>query len=293
MHDSHIHLALEPLKSNVDTIIEEFLNSGGKYILSQGTDIKDFEDTLKISEKYPNIVHVALGLHPTFFEEESICKGEYKDITRRSLKYIEEFEDIFKKNISKITSVGETGLDYYQLSLEKNIPEDVVEEIIDIQKRSFIQHLEIAKKNNLPLSIHARDQRDKNSCVLDTIQLIAQQGKGLLRGSFHSYTGDIKFVNDILDLGFHIGFNAIITYNSGEDVREILKVTPLERILFETDGPFLPPQSIRKNKKIKEKFAKPSHVREIMQVAAEVKGVSIEDMEKISDQNYQDLFLNS
>ena len=67
----------------------------------------------------------------------------------------------------------------------------------------------------------------------------------------------------------------------------------MERILFETDGPFLPPQSIRKNKKIKEKFAKPSHVREIMQVAAEVKGVSIEDMEKISDQNYQDLFLNS
>jgi len=292
MHDSHIHLALEPLKSNVDTIIKEFIDSGGKYILSQGTDIKDFEETLKISKKYPNIVHVALGLHPTFFEEKSIHKNQYRDITKRSLKYIEEFENIIKENIHRITAVGETGLDYYHLSLTKNIPKDIVEEIMQVQKKSFIRHLEIAKENNLPLSIHARDQQNINNCVSDTIQLVAKHGKGLLRGSFHSYTGNIKFVNDILDLGFHIGFNAIITYKSGENVREILKVTPLERILFETDGPFLPPQSIRKNKKIKEKFAKPSHVREIMQVAAEVKGVSIEDMEKISDQNYENLFLN-
>ncbi|MBU1119936.1 TatD family hydrolase, partial [Patescibacteria group bacterium] len=109
-------------------------------------------------------------------------------------------------------------------------------------------------------------------------------------GSFHSYTGDISFIEDILALGFYVGFNAIITYPSGENVREILKDVPLERILFETDGPLLPPQSVRKNKKIKEKFGQPADVREIMEVAAEIKGVSMEKLESITDENYTTLF---
>ena len=93
-----------------------------------------------------------------------------------------------------------------------------------------------------------------------------------------------------MDLGFYVGFNAIITYKSGETVREILKQVPVERILFETDGPFLPPQSVRKNKNIKEKFAQPSDVREVMEVAAEIKGVPVEELEEVTDENYEKLF---
>jgi TatD DNase family protein len=88
-----------------------------------------------------------------------------------------------------------------------------------------------------------------------------------------------------------VGFNAIITYKSGEDVREILKETPIDRILFETDGPFLPPQSVRKNKKIKNKFAQPGDVKEIIEVAAEVKNISAEELEKEADKNYEKVFL--
>ena len=97
-------------------------------------------------------------------------------------------------------------------------------------------------------------------------------------------------VEDILALGFHIGFNAIITYKSGENVRDILKIVPPERILFETDGPFLPPQSVRKDKRKKEKFAQPSDIREILEVAADVKGINIERLEDITDENYTNIF---
>jgi TatD DNase family protein len=292
MHDSHIHLALEPLNSKIDLVIEKFLSSGGKYILTQGTDIVDFADTLSIANKYPEIIQVALGLHPTFFEEFTIRKGNHKNLTNISKRYIDEFEEIFKKNISSISAVGESGLDYYQINLEKGLSEDIKEEILQIQKISFQRHLTLAKENNLPISIHARDELGENDCVKDVIRSVADVGRGLLRGSFHSYTGNIDYVDKILDLGFYVGFNAIITYKSGEDVREILKKVPVERVLFETDGPFLPPQSVRKDKKIKEKFAQPSDIREIIQVAAEIKDISIEQLERITDENYENLFIN-
>lgn len=291
MHDSHIHLALEPLKSNLSDIINSFVRDNGTYILTQGTDILDFNETLEIGMKYNQTVQVALGLHPTYFEESTIQKGYFKNLYETSLKHLEEFESLVRRKHKLISAIGETGLDYYQLSLNKTISPDIKAQIMEIQKLAFRKQLNLAKEYNLPLSIHARDENGSSRCVQDVIQIVAEEGRGLLRGSFHSYTGNLKSLTDILDLGFHIGFNAIITYKSGEDVREILRNTPTDRILFETDGPFLPPQSVRKNKKIKEKFAQPSHIREILNAAAEIKQIDKNDLEKITDDNYRSLFV--
>jgi TatD DNase family protein len=291
MHDSHIHLALEPLKSNIDTVVQNFISNGGKYILTQGTEFLDFDNTFEIVKKYPDIIQLALGLHPTFFEENTIQKGIHKNIYEKSIKNIEKYSKIIEEKKDSINAIGETGLDYYQINLDKQLDRKITEEIEEIQRLSFRKHIALAKKYDLPLSIHARDINGENRCVEDVLEIVAKEGKGTLRGSFHSYTGNISFLQDILDLGFHVGFNAIITYKSGEDVRDILKKTPVERILFETDGPFLPPQSVRKNKKIKEKYAEPMHVREIMEVASEIKNIDIKKLEEITDNSYEDIFL--
>ncbi|MHC1716869.1 MAG: TatD family hydrolase [Candidatus Dojkabacteria bacterium] len=292
MHDSHIHLALEPLKTNIQEIIQNFLQDNGKYILTQGTDIQDFNDTLNLASLFPSNIQVALGLHPTFFEESTIEKGIFKDIFQKSKKKIDLLEETILKEKNKISAIGETGLDYYQIRLNKDISGDMIEQIKEIQKISFRKHIILAKDLNLPVSIHARDVNGGEECVKDVMRILAEEGKGLIKGSFHSYTGSIELVDDILDLGFHIGFNAIITYNSGGDVRDILKRVPLERILFETDGPFLPPQSVRKDKKIKEKFAQPSHIREILGTASEVKEVDPKYLEQITDESYERIFLS-
>lgn len=292
MHDAHIHLAMEPLKSNLPEIMETFLSAGGKYILTQGTDVVDFNDTIEIAQNY-NKIHLALGLHPTIFEENTIHKGKEEKILEISERLIEKFKDAFSRNLSNLTAVGETGLDYYQIDLNKNLDTNTKEKLKEVQKESFREHLRLAVENELPLSIHARDINDNDGCVRDVLKLVAQEGRGLLKGCFHSYTGSIEYVNEILDLGFCIGFNAIITYKSGEDVREILKKTPVERILFETDGPFLPPQSVRKNNKIKEKFAQPFDVKEIIGVAGKVKNISPEILEEETDRNYEEIFLNN
>ncbi|MGI5898123.1 MAG: TatD family hydrolase [Candidatus Dojkabacteria bacterium] len=299
MHDSHIHLTREPLISNIKEIVERFLQNNGKYILSQATEVEDFDNNIKLTKIFPNVVQASVGIHPTIFEEITVGKSinsgkeenEDCDIFLVGQNQINAFEKYFRKHTKDICAVGECGLDYYQFSTNVSYSEDTIEQLKEIQKLSFRKHLQLAKEFKLPLSIHARDVFGSTECVEDTIRLVAEEGNGILQGSFHSYTGDIKFVQQILDLGFHIGFNGIITYKSGESVREILKQTPLERILFETDGPFLPPQSVRKNNHIKEKFAQPYDVKEIMETASEIKGIPYEELEKTTDENYSLLFL--
>lgn len=292
MHDSHIHLALEPLKSNCREYIEEFEDKGGIHILAQSAEIEDWDVNLDIKKNFSKIVDIGIAIHPTYFEENTLYKGIFDHIYDKSLRYLDELESYISKNKEYILAIGETGLDYYQIQNDNNYTKDNIQEIREIQKVSLSKHINIANKYDMPISIHARDMIGDNQCVKDTIEIVAREGRGLLKGSFHSYTGDLSLLPDILDLGFCVGFNAIITYNSGENVRAILKETPLERILFETDGPFLPPQSVRKDSRIKSKFAKPIHIQEIIEIAAEIKGIDKKKMEEISDSNYERVFFN-
>ncbi|HOT61008.1 MAG TPA: TatD family hydrolase [Candidatus Dojkabacteria bacterium] len=291
MHDSHIHLNLCPLQENIEQIINDFQKENGKHILTQSTDLLDYRENLDISKRYSDIVQLALGLHPTVFEEYTVQRNIFKDIQKKSLKMIADFEDIFEKNILAISAVGETGLDYYQFNNDQTVDEDIKEELCEIQEMSFTKHIQLALKHNLPMSIHARDMNGSTECLEDVLRIVAQEGRGQLKGSFHSYTGNLDLLADILDMGFYIGFNGIITYKSGENVRDILKEVPLERILFETDGPFLPPQSVRKDKKLKEKYAQPKDIKEIIQMACEVKNTTYEKMERVTDENYERLFV--
>ena len=295
MHDSHIHMAMEPLKTNYEEIVKEFIEIGGEHILTQGTDILDFDDNFRIAEKSnmlkPNIMHVALGLHPTYFEEVTVQRDLEENIFERAQKEMAKFVELFEKNKENVSAIGECGLDYYHFSINQTYSDDIKEQLKEVQKLMLREQIKIALENSLAVSIHARDVMGSEECMEDTIRIVAEEGRGLLKGSFHSYTGSLKQLEKILDLGFHIGFNAIITYRSGGNVREILKNTPIERMLFETDGPFLPPQSVRKKKNIREKFAQPKDIREIMDVACEIKSIPMGKLETITDSSYIALFL--
>jgi TatD DNase family protein len=293
MHDSHIHLALKPLNENWERDTLDFLNVGGKKILTQGTDILDFSETFELAQKINNkfekeIVDTAIGIHPTVFQENFLNK-DVDVIYSSSKKFIQRFQDIFDKEKMKITAIGETGLDYFEM-YNSSLTQEQIKAFKEVQKESFRIHIRLAKENSLPLSIHARELEGKTDCVTDALEILAEEGKGLVTGVFHSYTGDIEKLPDIIDMGFGVGFNAIITYPSGEAVREILKKTPLENILFETDGPFLPTQSVRKDKKAQITYGRSAQVKEIMRVATEIKAVSMEKLEKITDDNYERIF---
>ena len=295
MHDSHIHISMSPLKENIESDIQEFISLNGKKILAQTTDITDYQVTLdmviQLGMKFPNVIDFALGLHPERFEKGILNNGLTGiELFKYGQKQIDIYEEIFKENISNITAIGECGLDYYSMYEYNQFTKKQQEELKEIQRRTFTTLCKLAITHQLPMSIHSREGKDEKQCVKDTLSTIAKEGKGVLKRSFHSYTGNTDLLQNILDMGMYVGFNAIITYPSGENVREILIETPLERILFETDGPFLPTQSIRKNKKALKKYGRPAMIQEIIQKAAEIKGVSYERMEEIADQNYTILF---
>ena len=295
MHDSHIHISMSPLKENIESDLDDFVNSGGKKILIQTTDITNYQESINmfnnLKDKYPNVLNLALGIHPSRVEEGVSKNGlEETDIFKYAQKQIDIFEEYLNKNINILTAIGECGLDYYTMNEYFQFSDKQKEQIKEAQRRVFSKLCSLAIKHNLPMSIHARDTNEDSSCVKDTLSIVAKEGKGVLQGSFHSYTGDKKMLEKILSLGMYVGFNAIITYPSGENVRDILKATPLDRVLFETDGPFLPTQSVRKKKNSLKKYGRPVLIKEIIQKACEIKNEPYEKIEKITDNNYLTLF---
>ena len=292
MHDSHVHLSLSPIKENLKRITDDFVKDNGKYILNMGTEPDDWFtvlETKKIAD-IPNVIYSGLGIHPTIYVENLSDLKNSTNLFKFSQKTISKLEKIYEESSALLNVVGETGLDYFQMYKEDDIDSEIIKDIKEIQQNAFRRHCQLALQYSLPMSIHARELIGKDDCVEDTLKILAEEGKGKIKGVFHSYTGTQEGLQKILDMGFSIGFNAIITYPSGENVRELLKATPIDRILFETDGPFLPTQNTRKNRKAQLPFGKPSDVREIMEIAAEIKGITVERLEEETDKNFELLF---
>lgn len=295
MHDSHVHIGMSPLRENIHSDIDDFLQLNGKKILAQTTEYSDYDTTIelrkKINQKYGDIVDLGIGLHPSRFEE-GILRNELgsTDIFIYAQKQYDIFEEHLLRNISEVSAIGECGLDYFGMYEYNQFNSRQMEEIKEVQRRIFTKICKLSIKYDIPLSIHSRDIQGSHECTKDTLKIISREGKGAIRGSFHSYTGKKKMLEEILNLGMYIGFNGIITYPSGDNVRDILRDTPLDRILFETDGPFLPTQSVRKNKKALKKYGRPALISEIIEEATLIKGTSYKRLEEISDQNYITLF---
>ncbi len=288
MHDSHVHLTTQPLLGYQQRALENFVNQGGKYLLSCANDLESSYQVLDIFEnnnvKYPNLIQNSVGIHPEIFHPDN----KEKDV----LDQIGHLREILKNNHTKIHSIGETGLEYYNLLNRNDIDFERREEAIEKQKTSLREHIKLALDYNLPMSIHTRDEKDSDFCTKEIINIIATEGRVTLKGVMHSYVGDQKYLNQILDLKFYIGFNGILTYKSGDNVRELLKKTPIENILLETDAPFLPPQSVRADKKRTIKFGQPSDITEIAKVVSEIKNLEIKKVFDITNENYECLFLN-
>lgn len=288
MHDSHVHLTTQPLFDYRERALENFVNQKGKYLLSCGNDIETSLQVLEIFEEYKlryvGLIQNSVGIHPEEFHPE--------ESTDNVLNKIDELKNIVAENKKRIHAIGETGLEYYNLMNRTDIDFESREEAIEKQKTSLREHIKIALENDLPIVMHTRDEKDSDFCTKDIANIIAQEGKLKLKGVMHSYVGSEKYLHQFLELGFYIGFNGILTYKSGENVRELLKKTPIEKILLETDAPFLPPQNVRADKKRTVKFGQPADISEIAKAISEIKGLNLEEVFKITTQNYEDLFLN-
>jgi TatD DNase family protein len=239
--DSHCHLDhldLTPYNGDLLLAIAAARAKDVKYILCPGVDIENFSNILKIAENNNNI-YAAVGVHPS-----------EKDSRKPSLD-----ELITLGQNSKVIGIGETGLDFYCTSHELEREQ---------QRKLFKLHIQAAKALNKPLIVHARDAE------VDIIKLLASEKAITVGGVMHCFTGSSAFAEKAIELGFYVSFSGIVTFRTAQALREIAKNIPLDKILIETDAPYLAPVPVRG------KPNEPIYLHYIAEFMAELRSMSYE-----------------
>ncbi len=265
--DSHCHLTERSFSHDIDKVIHGALTEGVSKMVCVGTNLSDSKEAIKLANKYENI-YCTVGVYP--HEKVQVADLREKLIALASNK--------------KVVAIGECGLDY---SLEETLKANQMTDqdkdrsirSSQDQKELFRKQIGLAVQVNLPLIIHNRNAND------DIItELSHYKETSRLRGVFHCFTGNIEFAKKVLDLGFYISFTGIITYKSGKHLEEVIKNIPKDKILIETDAPYLSVEGMRKDRN------EPKYVRIVAKRLSEILKVSLEETAELTAHNAAKLF---
>ena len=257
--DSHAHLDDEKFNEDREKIIEEIKDANITKFVSAGYSIEGSKKGVELSKKYAYI-YTTCGISPNDIpqNEDLLWKDidEIKDLVNENLKF------------KKIVAIGEIGLDYYwEKDLERR----------ELQKKAFIKQIQMANDFNLPIVIHTRDS------VMDTIEIL-KNNEVNKKGIFHCCPLNREFVKEALKLGFYISFAGPVTFKNSKNANEIIEMVPNDRMLIETDSPYLAPEPVRGTRN------DPRNVKYIAQKIADVKNMQLEEVAKITYKNAKDIF---
>ena len=253
MIDSHCHLDHEPLKSDLSNIIKRSKDVGIEKLLTISTSVESFKKIKNIINE-DEIIFGTIGIHPHETDNNEI-----------SIDYIVKN---FEEN-PKIIGIGETGLDFYYNNSDK-----------EKQIKSFKKHIEASIKTNSPLIVHSRNAED------ETFEILNKYQGEKLKILMHCFTGSKNFAEKLLKLDAFFSASGIITFKNSMDLQETFKILPLEKILIETDSPYLAPVPNRGKKN------EPSFLSYTAQKLADIKDVSKKEITKITTKNFNNLFFN-
>ncbi len=250
--DSHCHLDYPGLAENLPGVLARAEEAGVKVMLSIGTRVRKFDQILKLAEQHAN-VFCTVGTHPHNAAEEPDVTAD--ELVRLALH-------------PKVVGIGEAGLDYhYDLSPR------------DSQARSFRIHIEAARLTGLPLVIHSREAEADTASILEE-----EMKRGAFKPLLHCFSSQAELARRGLKLGAYVSFSGILTYKNAEDIRATAGEVPLDRLLVETDAPYLAPVPYRG------KANEPSFVVKTLEKLAEVKAVAADEMANITSRNFFALF---
>ena len=249
--DAHAHLDFPEYKSDLESVLSRAKDADVGCIINVGTSINSSEKSVTLANRFNNI-YASIGIHP-------------HDASKVSVENWQILERLVKDQ--KVVAIGETGLDYYR---NRSPHED--------QQRIFHKHLALAKANNLPVIIHSRDASD------DCLRILDKHKNGTLKGVVHCFSGTKETAKKCIELGLYISFAGPITFSNADKLREVAKSVPIERLLLETDSPFLSPQPKRGERN------EPSYLSFIIPVLADIYGLSVNDIKRITTFNAYKLF---
>ena len=272
--DTHAHVNFNDFKNDAKEVIKRALDEN-IWMINVGAESKTSERAVKMAEEYEDGVYAAVGLHPSHLVEQDVEYKENEEIVKYKSKP-EEFDYGFYLNLAKnkkVVGIGECGLDYFRTSDES---------FKEKQKEVFIKHLELAKEANKPIIIHCRNAHDD---LLKILRLAVKPPSGAM----HFFTGNLEQAKRYINLGFYISFSGVITFSPRkEDVAgaydEIIKNIPLEKILVETDCPYVAPVPHRGKRN------EPQYVKYVAHKIAELRGMSFEEVAEQTTKNARELF---
>ncbi len=251
--DTHAHLDMSPLGHNISAVLERAAEQGVRQVITIGIDQKTSARALEIAREHPD-VYSSVGVHPH--------DAEGTDAT-----VIDSLVNLARENLSKVVAWGETGLDYAKEYSPRNV-----------QKEVFAMQIDAACALGLPLVIHARDANE------DALAILSSRLKQGCTGVFHCFSGDRAVAERVLDLGFYISVTGVVTFKNAEVTRDVVRYVPADRLLVETDAPFLSPVPFRG------KPNEPARVRIVADEVARVREISAEEAACRTTENAQALF---
>lgn len=248
--DAHAHYDDEAFDEDRSEVIKELEDFGILGVLNCGSSLDTSKTSVELSNKY-NFFYAAVGVHPENAEE----------INEKTLNKIEALSEN-----EKVKAIGEIGLDYYYEENPKR----------DIQIKAFKKQMELAKKLNLPVVIHDRDAHK------DTLDIIKQFPN--VKGEVHCFSGSVEFAKQCVDLGYYIGVTGVVTFKNAKKIVEVIKSVPMDRILVETDCPYMAPTPLRGKRNRSE------YIKYMIDKIAEIKEISSEEVTSQILINIKDLF---
>lgn len=251
--DTHAHLFDDRFAKDLPAVLDRAAKAGVERVVCLGIDLESSRQSVEIANRYPLVV-AAVGIQPNSAAEAR--PGDWEEVVKLA------------EGEPRVVAIGETGLDRYW----DKTP-------FDLQEDYFDRHIELARRLNKPFVIHCREAE------ADVVKALrAQSAKGPLRAVMHSFSGDLATARECLEMGLYVSFAGMVTYPTAQNLRDVAKEVPLDRLLVETDCPYLAPQPVRGKRN------EPAHVAHTAALLAQVKGVSVADIEDHTTRNARALF---
>ncbi len=248
--DSHCHINFKDLASDIEGVLQRMQQNDVTSALCVSVNLADFPQVLALAEKYPYI-YASVGVHP-----------DHEDADEPSVERLVELADH-----PKIIAIGETGLDYYRLTGD-----------LEWQRARFRNHVRAAKECKKPLIIHTRSASE------DTLRIMQEENAGEVGGVMHCFTESWEVAKAAMEMGFYISFSGIVTFKSALELKEVARRVPMDRMLIETDSPYLAPVPFRG------KVNQPSYVRHVAEEIALLRGISAAEIGDATSANFSRLF---
>lgn len=252
--DSHCHINFPELAEKMPEVLATMADNQVTHALCVSVDLPDFPQVLALAEQYPH-VYASVGVHP-----------DYPDTPEPSVEDL-----VHLANHPKIVAIGETGLDYYRLEGD-----------LEWQRERFRTHIRASRATGKPLIIHTRAASD------DTIRIMQEEGTGTDQGGaggvMHCFTESLAVAEAAMAMGFYISFSGIVTFKSAKDLQAVALAVPLEKMLIETDSPYLAPVPHRG------RMNQPGWVKHVAEFVAQLKGVPLEQVAQQTTDNFFNLF---